>query len=357
MGELIKKPGAASGFRRFCLVFGVMALLLFAAGCGKKTDPRPPEEILPAPIADLDFVLDERGIKLSWTVPRRTLQGERLPYRVKKFQLYRAVVPEAEYRAEEPPPFGRPLTVRNEIAAGERLVYRETQLLPGHRYLYQVRSRAGWLLASAPSNRIAFTWLTPPGAPGGLTAEAGDRLVGLRWQPPREIPVLAEVPAELRYRIYRSDDGEDFRVLAQADDPDFIDREVVGGRTYYYRVQARAVHDESQIAGPVGETVRVVARDLTPPPVPTLEAVVPVREGVRLLWEMPEDGNIVEFVVLRRLAGEEESREIGRLSAPALSYLDRRPPAAADTWYYRLVAVDAEGNRSEAGNELPFNRP
>ena len=70
-----------------------LALLATLAGCGKKTRPVPPDTVMPAPIGDLSYHLDEKGVALSWSYPRSTVQGDRLPYRIEKFELLRAVIP------------------------------------------------------------------------------------------------------------------------------------------------------------------------------------------------------------------------------------------------------------------------
>ena len=47
----------------------IIALLLVAligvSGCGKKTRPVPPDTVLPAPITDLSYQLDEKGVTLA----------------------------------------------------------------------------------------------------------------------------------------------------------------------------------------------------------------------------------------------------------------------------------------------------
>lgn len=140
----------------------IVLVCLFLWGCGKKTDPLPADEVLPAPISDLSFILTDTGVELSWTTPRRTIRGTRLPYRIAEFELFRAVMTEADYRAAKSPPFGPPLIVRNEVGPGDRVIFREILLHPGQRHIYRVRSRVGWLLTDALSNQISFTWRTPP---------------------------------------------------------------------------------------------------------------------------------------------------------------------------------------------------
>ena len=46
----------------------LLVLIIFGvAGCGYKTMPIPPGEIVPKAITDLRYELDEKGVTLNWT--------------------------------------------------------------------------------------------------------------------------------------------------------------------------------------------------------------------------------------------------------------------------------------------------
>lgn len=147
--------------------------LLLVAGCGKKTDPLPPTEARPAAIKDLAYRQTEQGVELSWSVPTRSETGGSLNYRIKKFELYRAEWAPEEYRAGEVPAFGPPRVIANLASDRGRMLFVDQELRSGRRYVYQVRSRAGWLLRSAPSNQVSFVWLAAPPPSGTPGAGAG----------------------------------------------------------------------------------------------------------------------------------------------------------------------------------------
>jgi len=56
--------------------FVVVAAL--AAGCGVRTEPRPPEDTAPRPPANLAAKRTAAGVRVSWDRPDRSMDGERL---------------------------------------------------------------------------------------------------------------------------------------------------------------------------------------------------------------------------------------------------------------------------------------
>ena len=53
----------------------VLLAALLVGGCGYKTMPVPPQEIVPTAITDLRYELDEKGVTLTWTYPAEDREG------------------------------------------------------------------------------------------------------------------------------------------------------------------------------------------------------------------------------------------------------------------------------------------
>lgn len=327
---------------------------MLLGGCGKKTRPVPPAGTMPAPISDLRYELGEQGVTLTWSAPKRTEGGSKLPYRIKDYEIFRAVVPAVEYAPDQPVSFGPPLTIASEPDERGRMTYQEALLRPQHRYIYQVRSRAGWMVTSAPSNRVAVFWDTLPLPPVGLRITPGDRALTLAWQAAAEAGREGE---PLAWQVYRSTDGENFTTLSQPQSvTTLVDQPVENDRTYYYQIRTLRGAGDARISGLPSRIISGLTRDLTPPTPPKLIAAVRVQEGegLRILWEASPDQDVAAYRIYRRLAGTAAPSRIGETGAASLSFIDAAPPAGVDIWHYTVTAVDKSGNESAASPAISF---
>lgn len=112
--------------------------------------------------------------------------------------------------------------------------YLDTGLAAPATYYYVVRARdaAGNLSdASNIASATATSDTTPPAAPTGLSAVAGDAQVTLDWNDSTE-------PDLDHYVVYRSIDGSTYEVLATTADSDYLDAGLTNGQTYWYYVVA-----------------------------------------------------------------------------------------------------------------------
>jgi hypothetical protein len=343
---------AAAGMTALCAL--LVALVL--GGCGLKTMPVPPQEIVPAAITDLHYELDEKGVTLTWTYPAKTVRGEDVS-EISAFDLYRAVVPADSYCDTCPIPFGEPIQIPGGVVPEGKPktgTYTSTLLRPGHIFIFMVRSRSGWWAESGDSNVVSFLWDIPPAAPGQLGVQTTAGGISLSWLPVTTYPDGSIIREPVKYQVYRSQGGGPFAPLAGLQDKAaYTDTQVEAGRSYQYKVQAVIIYAKGQVGGGVTApvTAEPVKRTASGPP----EGVTAVRTvaGVKVLWNALQDSAVRGYRVYRRLPGEKQATMVGEVSAPGTLFDDPAPPPA-EKWFYSVTSIDnaSPPNESRASAEV-----
>lgn len=337
--------GDAGGMTALCTMLMVMLL----GGCGLKTMPVPPQEIVPAAIVDLRYDLDEKGVTLNWTYPTKTVMGGDVK-EISVFDLYRAVVPVDSYCDTCPIPFGEPIQIPGGAVTAEvakTASYSSTLLRPGHIYLFMVRSRSGWWAESEDSNVVSFMWNIPPAAPEKLTVQGVDRGVALTWLPVTTHPDGSIIREPVKYQMYRSTGGPFVQLGELQDKPAFTDTRVEAGRSYQYKVQAVTMYEKGQVGGGVSAPVSAVPADRTAAAPPIGVSAVRTASGVKVVWNAVQDESVRGYRVYRRLPDAREATRVGEVSVPATLFDDQAPPQA-DTWYYSVTSIDDASPANES---------
>ncbi len=333
---------------RLVALCGVL-LLGALGGCGYKTMPVPPQEIVPAPITDLRYELDEKGVTLSWTWPARTVRGDTLTD-LSEFLLYRAVVPADSYCETCPLPFGDPVVISGGVVsvdAQRRGTYKATLLRPGHLFFFKIRSRAGWWAESGDSNIVSFLWDMPPAKPADLTTRSGPDRIILSWAPVTTHMDGTVIEEPVAYQVYRSQGGGPFVPVGELqENTGFVDADVLHGRKYLYKVQAVTRYPKGRVGGGITAPVAGIPLDRTPAAAPAGVEGIRTATGVKIIWSAVPGDDVAGYRVYRRLAGEKSPTLIGQVKATTLIFDDPEPPGA-ESWFYSVSTVD----RAEPANE------
>lgn len=336
------------------LVCGLLSalLLMSLSGCGYKNDPVAPQALVPVPINDLRYELDDKEAVLHWSYPTETVNGEDLT-EIESFMLYRAEVPLADDCDTCPVPFGSPIKVDGGVIPereGKRAAsYNIGFLRPGHKYFFKVCSRTGWLTPSADSNQVSFTWETPPAVPRNLRGKSTDSMVSLKWQPVSEH--LDGSKAEtVKYQLSRQEDTGSFRNIGDLlSETEYTDTEVSGGHTYTYRVQALSEYNGEMVAGEFSKPFKAEIVDLIAPAIP--ENVTTARTGassIKVFWDQGEEADLAGYRVYRRLGNEDESSMIGEVQIPYSIYEDTEAPDENMYVYYSVSSFDESDPPNES---------
>lgn len=328
--------------------------LFLAGGCGYKTEPLPPDSIVPMAIDDLRYSVSEKSVILKWTFPKETIRGTDLT-NVTSFDVFRAVVPLKDYCSTCPIPFQVAMKVPGGLVdpEGNRQGAYETEILrSGHKYFFKVLARTSWWAASADSNIVTFVWHVPPSGPEGLSIKVADASAALNWQPVTTLQDGQAVEYPLSYQVLRSKDNKAFAAIGEATaSTAFTDNSIINGQTYYYQVQSILMIEGNPVSGGLSGSESATPVDLTPPAPPVGVTAVQTAKGIKIFWDKSRDADVKGYRIYRRSAAADAPKLIG--DVPAIHNIFEDTNVTADSkFYYSVTAYD----QAETPNESVKSR-
>ena len=231
-------------------------------------------------------------------------------------------------------------TIATGVAAS---AYTDTTAVNDTTYFYVVTAVDNSGNESGNSNEASATPTdtTPPAAPTGLAATAGDGQVDLDWDDSAE-------PDLDSYDVKRSTtSGEPYTTIATGVAASaYTDTTAVNDTTYFYVVSAVDTH-----ANESGNSNEATATptDTTPPAAPTGLTATPGDGQVDLDWDDSAEPDLDSYNVKRSTTSGEPYTTIAT-GVAASAYTDTT--AVNDTTYFYVVsAVDTHANESVNSNE------
>lgn len=338
--------------------------------CGTPAAPQPPSLNLPSPASDLAATRTGNAVQLNWTMPSRTT--DKLPISGSiTVHICRGETP-ASCVATGPD---------QSVAPGVEHTF--TESLPASlttgaprllHYWVELKNRKG--RSAGLSNAASVLAGEAPGPITGLSAALHKDGVVLRWAPDGEsVPVrlhrtlltpepahtkqgpLAAPPEPLQMNLLVDQDT----LAAVA-----LDKSIRFGATYEYRAQRVANITENgqtlELAGDLTAPVRIEAKDVFPPAVPTgLAAVATAPQdnmpaSIDLSWQPDTEADLAGYFVYRREDAEPWQRisPVQPAVGPAFHDAGVQP---GHTYHYAVSAVDQGGHESARSAEAEETAP
>ncbi len=320
-------------------------VLILAGGCGVKKLPVPWASVVPKRIVDLRALPREGRLHLEWTAPKENTDKSVLTD-LTAFRILRSegnlVAGECRGCGERTKAVSEMKVEPNEGVKGKRMTISFEDQEPRKVYVYQVVSinRRGY--PSAPSNPVSVYWDHPPGVPGRVKAERGDKRVELSWEP---------VEGATGYNVYRKVEGGEFSLrplnrdpLTEANDTDL---NVENEQKYVYSVRAlrRVVKTDVEGKGSLGAPV--TPTKLIPPGPPAELAAIALENGIELNWRRIREPDLLGYYVYRRKPGQKEFKRLNESPLTKETYFDSDVEIGQE-YEYAVTAVDNSVHRNES---------
>jgi hypothetical protein len=182
---------------------------------------------------------------------------------------------------------------------------------------------------------------TPPAAPTGLVATAGDTEIYLHWNSNTESDFS-------HYSVWRdtSSGGPYTEIASNVDSNDYNDIGLSNGTTYYYVVTAFDTYDNESNDS---NEASAAPQNLNPPAAPTGLAATAGNAQVSLDWDDNTEGDFADYSVWRSTTSGSSYSEVA--SGLTTSAYTNTGLTNGTTYYYVVTAFDTADNESDDSSE------
>ncbi len=365
--------------------FLVIFALSLATGCGAPGEPVPPSPPVAAPITDLTARQAGDGVQLTFTVPNRSIQGDRL-FATPAIEILRgAARPDGSF---EPTSFRVVDTIPGSLVdkylAADKFQFvdpiapEDTKAHSGSVITYAVRTRLSPKRASANSNVVSLRVFSVPQPISAIETRVTESAIELSWPPVERTSGGESLATPPHYNIFRAEldvaaaeaaktgnsplpVGAKLQLLNSQLENKYRDKSFEFGKTYGYIVRGLITAEDAQLESSDSVPAIVSPRDTFPPSAPQsiVAAVLPglsprESEGsllVDLSWSINVEDDFAGYRVYRSeqppAVNQQDSK--GQLLTPELlptpAYRDTSVQSARRYWYV-VTAVDRAGNES-----------
>lgn len=220
-------------------------------------------------------------------------------------------------------------------------IFNDTSVEVGQFYYYRVIARNS-IGRSDPSLVVNGRMITHPDPPMNISFRPDNRMVSISWRPPSYtggVPVIG-------YQIYRSENGENFTIVAQIeqDQLNYTDTDLVNGREYFYYLNAFNEVGESDDTG-----VTIVVPEGRPSPPRNLS--VEYGDSYSLLeWDPPQDDGGFQITYFKVYRGTSSKALVLTFFVETIDMrFNDTTVKNGFEYYYQVLAVN-EINSSDPSN-------
>ena len=365
--------------QRFHFSIATLGFLLLG-GCGAPGEPQPPSPPIPSPIGDLTAHQQGNGVQLVFTLPVRTVAGERLA-QPPSIEIFRgALKPNGspDHKSFKlvftiPGALADNYATQGKINFTDPLPPEELRAHAGATYAYRIRTRAATKKDSADSNLVTQKIYPVAERIASLDAQVTQSAIELAWPVPALGAAGNANETLAGYRIYRGEldaatapsSGDLSQVqwksppilLAPSQSNSYRDTLFDFGKTYVYQVRSLVIADGNPIESADSTPAIVTPRDTFPPVAPQniVAAQIPVTDAaviVDLSWSINLENDLSGYRVYRSETPGARGQllQIDLLSAPAYRDSSVQP---GHRYWYSVTAVDRAGNESELSEAAP----
>jgi hypothetical protein len=359
---------------RVNIFIGFLGVLLLA-GCGAPGEPQPPSPPIPATISDLSAHQQGNGVQLAFTLPARTVAGERLA-ELPATEIFRgALKPNGSPDNKSfklvytiPGALADVYTTQGKIQFTDPLPAEELHTHPGATFAYRVRTRASKKKDSADSNTVSTKVYPVAERIASLETTVNQNSIELSWPAP-SVPAANTNQSLAGYHVYRGEldlsaplpNTTDLSqakwksppmLLAPSQSNSYRDTLFDFGKTYVYQVRSLVIAEGNPIESDDSVPAIVTPRDTFPPASPqnVVAAEIPGENGtvtVDLSWSMNLETDLAGYRVYRSEKPGERGQALNLDLFASPAYRDLTAQAGHRYWYV-ATAIDRAGNESEA---------